>query len=66
MYLTSIYIYIYIYYLFTQNLFNWGVPLVAHCVKNLTSIHENAGYIPGLAQCVEEPALPQAVGHRGG
>ena len=33
------------------------VPIVARQVKNLTSIHENAGLIPGLAQWVKGPLL---------
>ena len=37
------------------------VSTVAQCVKNLTSIHEDAGSIHSLAQQLKDLVLPQAV-----
>jgi len=38
-----------------------GVPIVAQGLMNPTSIHEESGLIPDLAQWVKDLVLPRAV-----
>ena len=46
-----------LFHCFYQNSQCQGVPVVAQWIKNPTSIHEDAGSIPGLTQWIKDPAL---------
>ena len=37
----------------------YGVPIVAHRIKNPTSVHEDVGSIPGLSLWVRDLVLSQ-------
>ena len=41
-----------------ENKKSQGVPVVAQRIKNPTSIHEDAGWIPGPTQWIKDPELP--------
>ena len=45
-------------FVFFKIFVDFGVPVVAQWLTNLTRNHEVAGSVPSLAQWVNDPALP--------